>query len=272
MPDGPDYEAIALRPDDDEPRLAFASAVEAEDPLRARLIRVQVRLANLAGRENHPEWLRLALEAQRLIQAVSGSRWMASYGQEGVLDLEFHRGFIERVTIRARLLLHRSRPAPLLEREPIQHLDVVDLEWPGELREIVSWLAESGRSSRIRSLRLDGQRLDDEAIDHLVTEAFAELCWLSLAYNDIREPGVRRLAAATYNGPLSKLAYVNLRGNPFDPIEEVDEDQGVVIATRIPRLDDPLPPVAWLQREVIGGRLIQPDRFARPLSVSSDRR
>src|SRR6185295_18194028 len=83
---------IAADPDNDELRLQYAVEWDSEGlhPARAGLIRVQVRLAQLAGGIDHPDWLRLSLEA-RSILADHAREWTAAWFEaEGVREVEFH--------------------------------------------------------------------------------------------------------------------------------------------------------------------------------------
>src|SRR5437867_694439 len=92
---------VASDPDNDELRLKYAADWETQglDPRRSWLIRVQVRLAQLPEGMDHPEWSRLSLEAHRLL-IESAEEWTPSWFDEaGVSDPEFHRGFLESVTV-----------------------------------------------------------------------------------------------------------------------------------------------------------------------------
>jgi hypothetical protein len=119
-------------------------------------------------------------------------------------------------------------------------------------------------TGRIVSLNLDGQNLTDASIRHFGQYGLKNLRWLSIAHNQIGEAGVRSLAEdSTGDWPaLRSLVFVNLEGNPVNPIDEVYEDQGIVVDQHTPALQSYLPRARWLKQNVVAGRVSVPDRFA----------
>ncbi len=253
---------IAAEPDNDELRLQYAVEWEREglDRTRSRLIQVQVRLAQLAEGVDHPDWLRLSLEA-RSILAERAREWAAAWFEaEGVREAEFHGGFIEFVTAPASVLLNPDRRRSLLGDDPIRHINIVGIESERDFTMIVS----SPEMKRLISLSADGQGLGDESMFHLAWRSnLTNLRWLSVASNEIGEAGVRAVAAASLIGqPLRYLEYAEFRGNPADPGEQFAEDQGIVVGRRLPELARRLEgPPRWLQREVVAGRVLIPNRL-----------
>lgn len=111
---------IRAAPQDDSLRLAFAERCEAEDPARAELIRLQIRLA---GRGlSHAERKPLHARAKELFDAHAG-RWIGPAFRE-LRWPSLDRGFLTRVTLHP-----DSSPEvldALLERHPIRALSFVD--------------------------------------------------------------------------------------------------------------------------------------------------
>jgi uncharacterized protein (TIGR02996 family) len=251
---------IIRQPDDDELRLRFAGDWERQgfDRERALLVRLQIKLGTMPGGVDHPEWFRLSSDAHDLIRNKC-QEWVPEwYGEHGIQNPEFHRGFIDFVTVDARTLRTESLRRKLLDSAPIRHLNIVDLAGDDELGMILDSLARDGEAWRILSLNLDGQNLTDRGVLMLPNSSLSNIKWLSLAYNHVGRAGVEALAEASY-GRLKMLGYVNLQGNPFDPVEEIYEDQGIVVARRTPV--PPKPSTKWLERRVAFGRVIESNRF-----------
>lgn len=257
--------AIIADPNNDLPRLTYARHLEKDgvQKERALLIRVQIAVAKLPS-SDHPEWLRLASIARRL-EMEKGIEWIPNwYGPEGIREVQFHRGFIECVTVRGAALLEPKTRRRLLDSAPVRHFNIVELEGDHDLRLILDGFLSDGAALRVMSLNLDGQNLTDESIKHLGQYGLKNLRWLSLAHNRIGELGVRALAEdsiSDWDG-LRSLMFVNLEGNKVNPIDRVYEDQGVVVGQRTTKLRSYLPNARWLRRDVIAGRVLQPDRFA----------
>jgi uncharacterized protein (TIGR02996 family) len=255
---------IIAQPDDDQMRLFFATEWEKQqlDPNRAALIRLQVKLAALTGGVDNPEWFSLASQARLILHSKSGQWVPEGYGRIGVQNPHFYRGFIELVTVPAKALLNPNDREELMGSAPIRHLNIVELAGDEELKMIINrfdWL----EASRILSLNVDGQNLTDKSALLLATSKLQRLRWLSLAYNEIGQPGVRALAES---GPQS-LEFVNLQGNPCDPVERIYEDQGVVVDRAMPEAASGLPQAKWMRRAVKAGHLIEIDRFQTSRSL-----
>lgn len=249
---------ILESPDSDSPRLRFAAALENmkdtsdEARIRARFIRVQLRLASLET--DHPEWMRLATEALSLILDYE-KRWTpALYQKELIRRPEFHRGFVEYITVAAAELLEMRRV--IFSDAPIRHLDIVELPDGNFLRRLFDELKEIPYFRNLVSLSLDGQNITNDDVEFLADLPLTSLRWLSLAHNEIADRGVLTLVEK-----LAHLRFVDLRDNPVDPIEELVFDQGVVTERHLTHWGQDLPHVPWLRRQVISGQLIYPSRF-----------
>ena len=249
---------ILESPDSDSPRLRFAAALEnmrdtsGEGRTRARFIRVQLRLASLET--DHPEWMRLATEALSLILDYE-KRWTPDlYQQERISRPEFHRGFVEYITVAAAELLEMRRA--IFSEAPIRHLDIVEVPNGDFLRRLFDELKKIHYFRNLVSLRLDGQNITDEDVEFLADLPLTRLRWLSLAHNEIGDVGVLTLVKQ-----LPHLRFVDLHDNPVDPVEELVFDQGVVTQKRPTQWVQDLPDVPWLRRQVISGQLIYPSRF-----------
>jgi hypothetical protein len=253
---------IVAQPDDDNPRLEFAREwerrrVDGYDPDRARFIRLQVHLAEIG--DEHPEWFRLAAEADRL-RVAKQPEWVPLWFVEAdVRDPEFDRGFVESITVNCSALRNPNFLGQLLSTAPIRHFNLVAARDEDQVLDAIRTLVEFSGRERILSLRIDGQNLTDKTPQFLADSRLINLQWLSLAYNEIGIEGTRALATGARGGRLPSLFYVNLLGNPIDPTEQVLEDQGVVVSSFMPPFD--IPDVPWLRKPVRFGRALQPNRF-----------
>ena len=124
--------AIVRNLDDDEPRLRVAQSLEANRPesRRARLIRVQVKLASFDGGMDHPEWFRTAVEARRLV-ADSKGEWLPDVIRRlEPTDVVFHRGFAESIVVEVRQLTRVDVVARLSEFTVLRHLTLCGVNPP----------------------------------------------------------------------------------------------------------------------------------------------
>jgi hypothetical protein len=240
--------SVIAEPDRDEPRLAYAAAIRADDPQRSRFIELQ--LACAAAAAPAPE---LTYGAADLVKA-HGHAWHADMCPP-CKAVHYHRGFVEHVALSmADFLAHGER---LLRQAPIRHLD---LEWsPG----MTQALFASPLLATIRSISLDRCQLDDQAMAWLAASPYLpNLEWLELMRNHIGMPGVRALAGAT---GLPRLRYVGFFGNPADPTEELFYDQGIVIDRGLPeqgaRIEAEFGPVPWLHLDAVTSWDVPPRRY-----------
>jgi hypothetical protein len=250
-------EEIRESPDDDRLRRLFAGLLESGDDAnegtrnRARFIRIQLRLASMDA--DHPEWLRLAAQALQLFLRYERA-WVPEVYQKFSRP-QFHRGFLELITIPARELAENS--SLILSEAPIRHLDIVDMPGDGYVQDLFDGLfSKLPAMRRLLSLRLDGQGINDADVARLTKLPWKNLGWLSLANNEIHEEGVAMLADR-----LRTLRYVDLHGNPFDPIDELTFDQDVVVNRRRTPFGEEHAEIPWLRRGVVSGQVVYPSRF-----------
>jgi hypothetical protein len=253
---------IVGNPEDDDLRYDFASELERGEPegspnrARAEFIRIQLTLSTLDP--GHAEYMRLATRAYDLeLRYREEEQWVPGLFRDlPSPKAEFHRGFVELITVPAGTL--RQRQNDLFAAAPLEHLDISKLEGEQDLLYLLASLAENDHLRKLVSLGLDGQRLTDESISILSGAPFDRLQWLSLAHNQIGQRGVDLLVT----GRLRNLRFVSLRDNLYDPTTELFYDQGIVIERRENRRYADLTEIPWLTKTVRGGRYVQPDRFA----------
>ena len=136
--------------------------------------------------------MRLATEADGLLLDYE-KEWTPSwYEAAGVRDAEFHRGFIECVTLSWSAFVDFGYS--IFTEAPIRHLDIVDLGKADELELFVEWMESGGFLGRMISLRLDGQELEDKHMEHLNRRGLSQIRWLSLhtTTSDTRESSALR--------------------------------------------------------------------------------
>jgi uncharacterized protein (TIGR02996 family) len=259
--------AIIAEPERDDLRLSYANALdESGDADHALLVRLQVRLSTLPGGVDHPEWFRLNSKIHKLLLA-RGRDWVPSwYEKWGIRDAEFDRGLVEYVTVPAARLIDSETRGWLFESRPIRHVNLVELRGSGidsPFGSILNSLEHDDVGGRILSLSAEGQGLGDRDAMALAKSVLRNLRWLSLAFNSVGIAGVTALAEASQgSGRLANLHYVNLEGNPADPVERVFEDQNVVVGRHKPKIQEGLPSASWYLRKVVGGHVVTPDRLS----------
>jgi hypothetical protein len=236
--------AALLEEDEDKPGPAHT---------RARFIHLQLAQARLSPSD--PQWMRLNLEAESLLLDHKREWTPTWYGEAGIRNAEFHRGFIEAITISETNLTDYSER--IFAQSPIRHLDIVELLDPVILGPILVLLDRGRYLDRMVSLRIDGQNLRDEHVEYLNRPSLSGLRWLSLANNHISREGALTLTQRH----LARLAFVDLDGNPFDPVERLTFDQGIVVDRSSAHVPEDFPKVPWLGRRVVSGLLFQPSRF-----------
>jgi len=206
---------ILAHPDDDVPRLIFADWLEeqgdAASAARAEFIRIQCRLATVHLWPSPPWQEDLERRQQQLLEEY-GDEWVRPI-RRLILAWEFHRGFIDEVTLFTGMFLaHDTR---LFRSAPIQRLH---LRYNGGINRLpfsVPALADSEHLRCLNSLTLDNHHLETRDVRALVvSEQLPRLTSLSLAHNRIGDGGIRTLAASPL---LSRLTHLNLCHNDFGP-------------------------------------------------------
>jgi uncharacterized protein (TIGR02996 family) len=218
--------AVLNDPDADGPRLAYADAIEENDPERAALIRVQCALGHITNAD--PRHHELAQRERKLLDRHAPS-WLGPLS-EVLLASKLYRGFLEEVLLTARDFLahgealyrlgpvravHLSQAhdligtlaqSPLLEN--VAFLDIgFNSIGTAELRTLLA----SPHCQRLTRLGLDDNRIDFESIRVLGQSALAErLKVLHIARNPVGDSGVTELTRAQ---ALRQLAWLDLSGD-----------------------------------------------------------
>ncbi|WP_338864742.1 hypothetical protein [Myxococcus stipitatus] len=209
-----DYQALLAKvvedPASDAARLACAEALQATEPARAELIRVQLALR---GRMDPAR--RLALQRrERALMDAHGRGWFKPLLAANVREPSFHRGFIEELTLPEDRLA--SHGAALFEREPISRLTVgtrdgtglalaLEQPWFSQVRWLrlrgpggdaaTRVLASSTRAGRLESLVLTGA--GDAAVRELVSsQTLTRLRSVSLSSCQLTDASAEMLAKA----------------------------------------------------------------------------
>lgn len=223
------YRAVLANPQADAPRLAYAAL---GDP-RAEVIRAQFEARVLRRAGKLPEAAGPDGRARQLIAAQPA--WTVPLEALGARAVSFDRGFPSGITIDAATWLARGRE--LYETAPITQLT---------LGEVTREALASPLLAQIDSLAIVGQRLaDDDAIALANNPAASKLRVLDLRDNAIDERGVEAIATK-----LRALEHVELRGNPYDPVDvldDVSETRREYVSTALGRaLEAKLGPLPWL--------------------------
>ncbi len=273
--DVPDQEllnAIAARPWDDQLRWRAATEYEQEGQIaRAQFIRTQLATARLPLGIDDPEWFALTQESRRLLRE-NEARWLAEHELEFWSgQFQFDRGFVELVELSIPDILEEGL-ARVLAHAPIQHVDVVPHD--GEFSPAALFRAlEQQAGSQLVSLGLAYLDLDDSDIGSFAESNWPQLRWLSLAGNRLTRFGVFQIARK-WTERTPALEYVDLLGNQFDPANQVEYDQDVVLRWRgeevlVMERELDLGRVPWLHPRLERGRIRPVDRleFGRPQHV-----
>jgi uncharacterized protein (TIGR02996 family) len=215
--------AVTADPLADEPRLAYASAVEDSDPERAAVIRMQVeysrRRAGLGARTSEDNgdlsWRSHEMSTTRGLEWCRSLRnYVDGYG--------IYRGFPEAVRLDAAAFL---RLAPRLFRlAPILQLELYGVA------PVAAELFGSPHLQQIRTLSLLRNELGDaEAAVIAASPHLGELRWLDLGLNRIGAAGLEALAASP---GLPRLEWLGFSVNAVDDptprhADEYDYDSAV---------------------------------------------
>ena len=203
-------EQVIRSPDDMDARLAYADAVEAADPERAELIRIQIAKA----RRYAAHWPLERIVSEDGTDWISREQGMINRrGAEWAADLptlvsswHYLRGFVEIVSLDAAAFL--ATAPEIYRRAPVLHLNL------SGVLPVASDLFASPQLRRIRSLYLCRQELgDDEAAEIARSPHLGELEWLNLSSNHIGQAGLEALAASDR---LPRLGYLAFQFNAVD--------------------------------------------------------
>ena len=139
----PQLRAVLDRPDDDAARLAYADAIEANDPARAELIRCQLK--------GDP--------AEELL-GEHGPHWAAEFAPWGARDLVYRRGFAEAMSLTGRSFI--SLGAGLFERTPLREVRLIAVNF------LMEELIACEHLAKLEVLNLRGNQIDDEGVEKLL--------------------------------------------------------------------------------------------------------
>jgi hypothetical protein len=248
---------ILSDPNNDRLRLQLAAALEEpaseQHSTRAHFIRLQLALARTSL--NSSQWMSLVSESDSLLLNHK-EEWLPSWVSIAeVHELDFHRGLVEFVSISlSSLSLLRKQ---IFSESPIRHLKLFAIQDSDQLKNTFDVLESEGYLSRLVSLQIDAQDLTDTDVGFLNRPSLRNLRWLSMANNQIERNGALALTKGNFAG----LEFVDLHGNPFDPVEKLTFDQGIVIERSMDHVPDDFPRVPWLTQNVVSGLLFQPSRW-----------
>jgi len=208
------FQAVLDDPDAEAPRAAFAKWLDEQGDPQGEFIRLQLEAARELRRGLYCEDYARLSEAARALQAAHGREW--SRDVEVIASQpRFYRGFVEGVTIDARMFLDH---APELYRAaPVRHVVMTDA------RDVIGEIAASPHLGRLTSLGLQGNGLGDDEVGAIIQSPHLErLKALNLSFNDAGMPALEALCASK-GQPV--LAYVNFHANRVDaPVEEYGVD------------------------------------------------
>lgn len=206
------HAALVAAPEDDAPRLAYAAAIEPEDPVRAEFIRLQIALARCRREDINPDTLKLLphyayspyiYEGEQI--RAHGASWSKNL-TDLVPWVVFYRGFGELVKLDAQRFLDIA--PELYRRAPILHLELLNV------KPVAEALFNSPHLSRIVSLRLWKNSLEDAQAEMIARSPYlGRLEWLDLSDNQIGAAGFESLVAST---TLPRLEYVGFTYNTLE--------------------------------------------------------
>ena len=215
--------AIIAHPAEDVPRLAYADWLDEHGhPERAEFIRLQCERVRLPAVDR----CHAALEVrERALQAAHEHEWTETLRALGATGWQFHRGFVEDVTLEALALLEHADA--LFRLTPVRGVRLHDvstlmraLAVGPRLAGVTSLdlssnvlhdddvrdLAESPYLAQLSTLRLRNCTLFDHAIAVLAgAPGLAHLTTLDIADNHFGDDGILALAGSVYLGRLTTL-------------------------------------------------------------------
>jgi uncharacterized protein (TIGR02996 family) len=173
--DGNPFLAEVLNhPEDDGPRLIYADWLEELGDPRGEFIRVQCELANTSPFE--PQYYDLTERSQALLDEHR-EKWAGEIKQD-IRRAEFHRGFVDTVTVRARAFAKEADA--LFRATPVHWLRFNYIKGAG------SSLAALPALRKIRSLNLSDLKIPEEDLVAILSSPhLAELQELDLSYQSV---------------------------------------------------------------------------------------
>lgn len=264
-------DAIKAEPRNDELRLMAAAEYEQRgQPERAEFIRTQLAIARLPLGIDDPEWFSLTRASTQMLREYEGL-WLADdeLSERRSAAFRFDRGFVEFVELSVSDILHEQLVG-VVERAPIQHVDVLSFEGDFNAARTLA-VVNQQVGPQLVSLGLGYLDLNDDDMWALAEWNWPQLRWLSLAGNGLTRSGVDRLARQ-WRQRMRSLEYVDLLGNPFDPLHQLEYDQDVILRwwgeREVLDMERELEQerVPWLHPRLLRGRIRPVDRlaFGRP--------
>jgi hypothetical protein len=227
------YLRVVADPDDEAPKEAFAAAVEARDPERAELIRLQLMTSrNRKARADSD--LGVAGREGDLIRA-HGARWAEPVSQT-MSGWGFLRGFVEVADIDAEWFTEVADE--IYAMAPILHLTLTDACL------VTEDLFNSPQLARIKSISLTRNDFGDAEAAVLSRSPYlGNLEWLDLSHNRIGADGLEVLAAST---GLPRLGYLDFRWNAAPDPTPRHADEYDATSTAALALQERYGPREWL--------------------------
>lgn len=200
---------ILAAPEDDAPRLAFATSWRQYDEPLAEFIKLQLQRAQLrraAGSSN------AASAQEELLLRTHGTRWahtIAKYARKW----EFDRGFIASIVVEPHVFLEYG--SWLLRNAPIRHVGFSAADdGPFPLQELLA----SPLLEHFDSLDLSSLDLGDPEIAKLAASPHLTRCLsLDLSHNPLGFQGFRALAAAPWSRKLFQVHRSGGGRNDYTP-------------------------------------------------------
>jgi len=251
--------SVLLKPDDDDPRLAYAKWCDAQlltpsTTARGVFIRNQIARLNRRNTGTLPELRKLAAEANNA-RAEHGDAWDQPL-RSLASSVEYDRGFVELVRMSASAF--RDKAVAIRKLAPVRHLDLTGVVEAGP-----GFLASEVLAG-VRSLSMDRCGLTDREIADLAgSPHVGELRWLSIGDNLLTVKSGEAMASSKN---LGKLVYAGFLGNPYDPMNRYSHDGEIVGSIWLPIEGKRLEakhrgPIAWLHWVGHTSAELIPDRF-----------
>ena len=193
---------VLANPDDDIPRLVYADYLEDSGDPRGVFIRAQCHLAKSDFLEpEYYDWL----EQSSILLREHGGQWAEEIKQD-LRKSEFHRGFIEKVTVLASALVKDE--GAIFNQTPINWMRLNRVKGKGEA------IANLESLSRLRGLDISGIRIPFEDMAAILnSDHLTQLKGLkTIAYNS--EFGAEECRALADSKAAKTLSHLELIGYP----------------------------------------------------------
>ncbi len=196
--------AVLKNPESDLPRLIYADWLDEQGDARGEWIRIQCALARLSqeSRQDDSPVLEKLRERQHQLADMVENHWVEPI-RPWIEGWEFHRGFLERITITAELFLKFGEK--ILNQYPIRRVRLLDAA------PIFPELVRSPLLKKIHELDLCNSSLGNGGPNLLARcESLDQLEFLDLSFNNLSDEGLECLAKIP---SLHQLRCLNLNDN-----------------------------------------------------------